>query len=71
MAVEEAKEAAMATVHDKVACINNEIIFSIIYKRERDRAPVGLASLLVRTSFGGRFDLPVPMATHWLVGQEE
>ena len=27
--------------------------------------------MLVRTSFAGHFDHPVPMATHWSVGQVE
>jgi hypothetical protein len=47
--------------------IINEIIFYIIYKREA--APSSLALLLVQMSFGGHFGQPVPIATHWPIGQ--
>ena len=40
----------------------------IISKRE-GVAPGGHASLLVAMSFGGHFGQPVPITTHWLIGQ--
>ena len=49
--------------------IINEINFYTLYIQEREAAPSGLALLLVRMSFGGHFDQPVPIAMHWPIGQ--
>jgi hypothetical protein len=48
--------------------IINEINFNIIYKRE-GVAPGSLVLLLLAMSFGGHFGQPVPIPTHWLIGQ--
>ncbi len=41
----------------------------LYFVQEREVAPSGLALLLVWMSFGGHIGQPVPITTHWPVGQ--
>jgi hypothetical protein len=47
--------------------ISNEINF--YYPQDREAAPSSLAFLLVQMSFCGHFGQPVPIVTHWPIGQ--